>query len=68
MYLYGNILVKSTCSLKKTGREDSVTRHDFEIPRSIHPVNLIVHHAEKSEIEEAMVKQEYGMKDTIELF
>jgi len=29
---------------------------------------MIVHHAEKSEIEEAMVKQEYGMKDTIELF
>jgi len=27
-----------------------------------------VHHAEKSEIEEAMVMQEYGMKDTLELF
>jgi hypothetical protein len=64
MYLYGNILVKSTCS-PKTGREDSVTRHDFEIPRSIPPVNLIVHHAEKSEIEEAMVKQEHGMKDAL---
>ncbi len=52
----------------KTGREDSVTDNDFEIPRTIHPVNLIVHHAQKSEIEEAMVKQEHGMKDALELF
>jgi len=27
-----------------------------------------VHHAQKSEIEEAMVKQEHGMKDAPELF
>jgi hypothetical protein len=27
-----------------------------------------VHHAQKSEIEEAMVKQEHGMKDELELF
>jgi hypothetical protein len=67
MYLHGNILVKSTLRSPKTGRVDSVTRPDFEIPRSIHPVNLIVHHAQKSEMEEAMIKQEHGMKDTLEL-
>jgi hypothetical protein len=52
----------------KIVREDSVNGHDFEIPRSTHPVNLIVQGKQKSEIEEAMAKQEHGMKDALELF
>jgi hypothetical protein len=54
--------------IPKIKKKDIVTGNDFEIPREINPINKIVQINQKSEIEEAMAKQEAGIKDALDLF
>ena len=59
---------KSQCPVPKIRKKDIITENDFEIPREINPINQIVKFKQKSEIEEAMAKQEDGIKDALDLF
>jgi hypothetical protein len=59
---------KSQCPIPKIRKKDIVTGKGFEIPRKINPVNQIVKIKQKSEIEEAMAKQNVGIKDALDLF
>ena len=59
---------KSQSPIPKIRKKDIVTGNDFEIPREINPINQIVQFKQKCEIEEAMAKQEDGIKDALELF